>query len=294
MAAEVVAALADVPPGWVVDATLGGGGHSEAVLTSRPDLSVLGVDRDPEALTAASARLASFGARFVPAYGRFSTIDGLCQGRGVAKLAALVADLGVSSHQIDLPERGFSFRAAGPLDMRMDSGAGASLAEKLARASQAELADVLFHYGEVRGARRMAAIVLEAFRQGVHDTAGLAERVARATRGPRGKIHPATQVFQALRIWVNEEEHELNRLLEVGPDLLQANGAMCVIAFHSGEDRMVKRRFRELGGRRGSAFWCPGSQPLRPSVAEVAENPRARSARVRVLRRFEETREESG
>ena len=140
----------------------------------------------------------------------------------------------------------------------------------------------------------MAAIVLEAFGQGVHDTAALAERVARATRGPRGRIHPATQVFQALRIWVNEEEHELTRLLEVGPGLLAQGGVMAVIAFHSGEDRMVKRRFRDVGGRRGADFWRPGSQPQRPGEAEISANPRARSARVRVLKRFEQTRDEDG
>ena len=292
MTQEVRAAMADVPPGWVVDATLGGGGHSAALLAFRSDLRVLGVDRDPAALAAASGRLSEFGSRFVPAHGRFSEVDALCRDQGIAELSGLVADLGVSSHQLDVAGRGFSFRAGGPLDMRMDPTTGSPLSERLARASQAELADVLFHYGEIRGARRMASVVLQAFGQGIHDTAALAELVARETRGPRGRIHPATQVFQALRIWVNEEEHELTRLLEVGPELLAPGGVMVAIAFHSGEDRMVKRRYRYLGARRGAAYERPGGQPLRPAEAEVAANPRARSARARVLRRIPQARGE--
>ncbi len=283
MVEEILAALASVPAGWVVDATAGGGGHSEAILNARPDLRVLAIDRDPAAVRAASKRLAAHGERFVAEHGRFSTLAAVCERHGATALSGLLADLGVSSHQLDVVQRGFSFRGGGPLDMRMDPSEGATLAERLARTSHAELSDVLYHYGEVRNARRLAREVLEAFGAGAHDTAALAEHIAKVTRGPRGRIHPATQVFQALRIWINDEEGELERFLEDGPGLLLAGGAMVLMSFHSGEDGMVKRRFRELGAGRSADFSRPRGQPMRPGEAEVAGNPRSRSARLRVL-----------
>ncbi len=294
MAAEIVAALADAPAGWVVDATAGGGGHSAAILAARADVRILALDRDPTAVEAATARLSEFGDRVQVVHGRFSTLAAECASRGIDGLAGLVADLGVSSHQLDVVERGFSFRGGGPLDMRMDPTQGPTLAERLKRTSHAELADVLYHYGEVRNARRLARELLEGVGAGIVDTAALAEHMASVTRGPRGRIHPATKVFQALRIWLNDEEGELDQLLADGPTLLRSGGAMALLSFHSGEDRMVKRRFRELGAGRRADYERPGKQPMRPTDDEVARNPRARSARLRVLNRRRQEDEVSG
>ena len=280
----VVDALKGVPAGWVVDCTLGGGGHTEAMLRQLPQVRVLGFDRDQEALAAAKLRLAEFGDRFVAVHAPFSELATVCAERGLAELSGVVADLGVSSHQVDTAARGFSFRHDGPLDMRMDITRGLPLQDRLAGVSKQELADVLYYYGDIRASRRVADTILDAWQDGVRSTGELAARVT-AVLPHGGKTHPATLVFQALRMWVNDELGELETLLATAPDLLAPGGVFAVISFHSGEDRAVKQVFRDLAPRKDSAFVRPSRKPLVPSDAETRGNPRARSAKLRVLRR---------
>lgn len=281
--AEVVAALAAVPSGWVVDCTLGGGGHSEALLQARPDLRLLGLDRDADALLAAQARLAGFGERFLCAHAPFADIGRVLERLGIGQLAGVIADLGVSSPQLDRADRGFSFRSDGPLDMRMDPSRGEPLRERLLRIRQEDLAVVLRDYGDVDRPGRAARVCCEAAAEGVDSTVELAARISRVLPGP-SKIHPATRVFQALRIWVNDEIEQLERLLVVAPARLLPGGVLAVIAFHSGEDRVVKHALRALAPRNGE-FELPVRKSIEADLAEVAVNPRARSARLRLLRR---------
>lgn len=281
---EVVDALAAVPGGWIADCTLGGGGHSEAMLRQLPNARVLGLDRDQRALAAASARLQQFGDRFVPIHAAFSELTAVCKTRGLTELAGVVADLGVSSHQVDTAERGFSFRHDGPLDMRMDISSGLPLQDRLAGVSKQDLADVLYYYGDIRASHRVADAILDAWQDGVCTTSALAERVSAVL--PRGgKTHPATLVFQALRMWVNDEMGELETLLTAAPELLVPGGVFAVISFHSGEDRAVKQVFRDLAPRKDSPFQRPSRKPQLPTDEETRENPRARSAKLRLLRR---------
>lgn len=293
MLEEVVSALADVPPGWVVDATLGGGGHSEAILERCPQIRLLGLDRDPAALQAATARLARFAGRFVPAHAPFARIAEVCAAHQTGALSGLVADLGVSSHHLDRPERGFSFREPGPLDMRMDPTSGPTLDERLADISLEELADILYHYGDVRASIRGAKAVLEAWRDGARTTDVLAAHIARVMPGG-GRLHPATQVFQALRIWVNDEGGQLQALLDAIPALMAPGATVAIIAFHSGEDRMVKDAFRDLAAGRYAGWQRQTRKPQVPSEDEVRDNPRARSARLRVIRRVTDAQVEEG
>ncbi len=284
MGDEVIEALRPVPAGWVVDGTLGGGGHSERILHELPHLSVLGLDRDPAALQAATARLAPFGDRFAAEHSRFSELTQVCERRGLTGLSGVLADVGVSSHQIDTAERGFSFRQDGPLDMRMDPTRGETLEELLSEVTVEDLANVLYEYGDIRRSIGTARMVLEAFQQGARTTSALANRLA--ARLPRNRsIHPATMVFQALRIWVNAELDELQTLLETAPTLLQPGGRMAVIAFHSGEDRLVKQSFRERAPGRYGEYVRITRKPWIPKGREQDENPRSRSARLRVLER---------
>jgi len=281
---EVVAALAATPVGWAVDCTLGGGGHTEAILAQCPQLSVLGLDRDPAALAAARARLQPFGDRFVGLHAPFADLRTICSQRNSGELSAIIADLGVSSYQLDTPERGFSFRFEGPLDMRMDPSTGPTLAELLEAVTLENLADVLYEYGDIRHSIGTARIVLQAFREGASTTGELARHLAR--RLPRERsMHPATQVFQALRIWVNRELEQLDTLLRDGPMLLAPGGVMAVISFHSGEDRLVKQAFTALAPRKYGAFIRPRRKGLIPEDKEQEGNPRSRSARLRVVAR---------
>ncbi len=285
VATGVRAALAVDPSGSargvVVDCTLGGGGHSEAILQALGDLPavrVVGLDRDPQALAAATLRLAGFGERFQAVHGRFGDLPAMVPG----VLLGLVADLGVSSPQFDQAERGFSFRADGPLDMRMDPTQGPTAAELLDQVRLEDLADVLYQFGDIRRSIGTARIVLDEYHKGADTTAKLAERLAARLDRSRS-LHPATQVFQALRMWVNDESGELERLLASAPDRLAPGAAMAVITFHSGEDRAVKHAFAELA--RGDDFSVPERRGTVPNDTEIAANPRARSARLRVLRR---------
>ncbi len=280
-AVQRAASLSTDEPQWVVDCTLGGGGHSEAILQALPQVRLLGLDRDPAALQAATARLVNFGDRFVCEHAEFAELQQVWARRQLPPLLAVVADLGVSSHQFDRPERGFSLRLDGPLDMRMDPSRGPTALELLADVRLEDLADVLYEYGDIQRSIGTARILLEEVQAGATTTARLADRLA-ARLGRSRSIHPATQVFQALRVWVNGEYRQVRALLAQAPGLLAPGGALAVISFHSGEDRPVKQTMAELG-KRGGEFWLPQRKPVLPSEQEQQQNSRSRSAKLRVL-----------
>jgi 16S rRNA (cytosine1402-N4)-methyltransferase len=295
---EAVNLLAPERGGLFVDATLGLGGHSEALLEASSDTRVVGIDRDREALRLASDRLARFGPRFRAAHANFRDIRRVLEEVGEREPAGVLADLGVSSLQFDTPERGFSFRHDAPLDMRMDaSGDEETAAELLERLPEEEIARVIYEYGEERRSRRIARWIVERRERGepLKMTSELAELVARAAGHKRGeRVHPATRTFQALRIAVNGELEGLDEFVETAVDLLQTQGRLAVISFHSLEDRIVKRALRRLSGycecdRRAPVCVCGARRaveiltrrPLTPGEREVEENPRARSAKLR-------------
>jgi 16S rRNA (cytosine1402-N4)-methyltransferase len=288
---EVLAYLAPRPAGVYCDATVGYGGHARAVLeASAPDGRLIGIDRDPDAIAAASEALRPFGDRVTLVQAPFSRLREVLEQAGALPLDGCLIDLGVSSPQLDRPERGFSFRRPGPLDMRMDPTRGETAAEYLGRVESDELEAVLRDFGEERYAGRIARAIVEARdREDLTTTTALAALVARSV--PRHERHkdPATRTFQALRIAVNEELAELERWLADAPACLRPGGRLVVIAFHSLEDRLVKRRLRALAS--GAA---PSDPPFRlltkhvvvPSDEERARNVRARSARLRAAERL--------
>lgn len=296
---EVLEGLRVQPGGRYVDGTLGGGGHTRALLdASAPDGQVLGIDQDPEALARTAALLASYGERFQAVHGNFSEIESLVEENGFSRPDGVLMDLGVSSDQLDSPERGFSFRFAGPLDMRMDPTRGLSVAEWLDGVELDELTDTLRRWGEERQARRIAIAILKArdARQ-LTDTLALAQIIETAVGGRKGnRIHPATRSFQALRMAVNREMEVLSAGLAGGLKLLPAGGRMAVITFHSLEDRAVKLFFRGHEGKevslyQGGSEW-QGDLPRIESVwrkarvataDEQSRNPRSRSAKLRVI-----------
>ncbi|HJQ34264.1 MAG TPA: 16S rRNA (cytosine(1402)-N(4))-methyltransferase RsmH [Pyrinomonadaceae bacterium] len=295
---EALNLLAPERGGLFVDATLGLGGHSEAILEASPDTRVLGIDRDREALRLASERLGRFGTRFRAVHANFREISRILDEAGESGPAGILADLGVSSLQFDTPERGFSFRYDAPLDMRMDAtGDEETAAELLERLPEEEIARVIYEYGEERKSRRIARWIVERRERGepLKTTGELAELVARAVGHKRGdRVHPATRTFQALRIAVNGELEGLDEFVETAVDLLQTGGRLAVISFHSLEDRVVKRALRRLSGycecdRRVPVCTCGARRaveiltrrPVVPSEREVEENPRARSAKLR-------------
>jgi 16S rRNA (cytosine1402-N4)-methyltransferase len=294
MVAEVLKALDCRPGGFWVDATLGAGGHAAAILErTSPDGFVLGIDRDTEILEIAARRLALHAGRFELVHGNFGDLAAILAraARGLAD--GVLIDLGLSSLQLDLAERGFSFRCDAPLDMRMDRSVRGTALDLVATASEEELARIIYEYGEERRSRRIArAICRERARGGVLTTQRLAEAVAGAAggRGPRGgHLHPATLTFQALRIAVNGELEALAAVLAALPALLAPGGRACVIAYHSLEDRAVKQAFRALAplGRTAApkAFTLVTRKPERPGPEELRRNPRARSARLRAIAR---------
>jgi 16S rRNA (cytosine1402-N4)-methyltransferase len=265
--------------GTVVDLTLGAGGHAEALLASGVG-RLIGVDRDPEAVAIASGRLARFGDRFVAVRARFSDVPVENRVDGV------LYDLGVSSMQLERPERGFSFRRVGPLDMRM-GGPHAderSAMELVNAASEEELARLIYEFGEERRSRRVAAAIVRARRRApIETTEELAGIIVSAVGGRRGGPHPARRTFQALRIAVNRELEELAASLPRAAGFLAPGGRVVVIAYHSLEDRIVKRFF--AGDERLTVLT---KKPLVPSTAESARNPRARSAKLRAAERVAE------
>lgn len=303
MAAEVLQYLAPRSGGVYLDGTLGGGGHSELILeASGPDGLVYGIDRDPAALAAAGRRLERFGNRFRPLRGAFGDLAALLSGHGVTAIDGLVLDLGVSSPQLDHAERGFSFRADGPLDMRMDPTYGETAADLVNRLSERELEQAIKEYGEERWARKIAQRIVVARQDRPFETTRqLAELVERTIprRFQEDRIHPATRTFQGLRILVNNELEQLEQGLQAAIDLIRPGGRLVVISFHSLEDRIVKQRLRDAA----SGCRCPrqlpqcvcGQRPLlrvltsRPVMAggaELAENPRSRSAKLRAAERL--------
>jgi 16S rRNA (cytosine1402-N4)-methyltransferase len=280
--------------GFYCDATLGMGGHSQAILeASGPGGRLLGLDRDPDALAFAGARLAPFGDRVMLVHAPFSRLGEALAARALGPADGILADLGVSSPQLDRAERGFSFQRTGPLDMRMDQSSGETAAELLARIDERELTSILRDLGEERFAGRIARRIVEARERGPLDsTAALAEVVARAVPARERHKNPATRTFQALRIAVNSELDELATFLASAPGLLRPGGRLCIISFHSLEDRMVKRRFRALSEARPE---IPGDEPkfrvvtrriVEASEDEQHRNPRSRSAKLRVLERI--------
>lgn len=278
--AEALELLAVRPGGRYVDGTVGLGGHAEAVLqASAPSGSLLGVDRDSEALQAAGERLRPFGDRVRLEHGDYREIPRLL---GEDQADGILLDLGVSSLQLDASDRGFSFRAQGPLDMRMDRSHGQTAEELVNRLPERELADIIYRYGEERASRRIARAIVEARRRGrIATTTELANLVRGAAgRSRRPGLDPATRTFQALRIQVNRELEGLADCLRRLADCLAPAGRLVVIAFHSLEDREVKQTFRDLAGR---GFGLLTKKPLSPAEAEVARNPRAHSARLRAL-----------
>jgi 16S rRNA (cytosine1402-N4)-methyltransferase len=287
MVDEVLAWLAPRSGGVYCDATLGYGGHAERVLAqSAPDGRLVGIDRDATALAAARARLEPYAARATLVHGAFSEARSILAAVGALPCDGLVCDLGVSSPQLDEPERGFSFRAAGPLDMRMDRSRGETAREALARLSQDELAQALRELGEERYAGRIARVIGEAVARGqLHTTAELAALVAGAVPTRERHKDPATRTFQALRLLVNDELGELDRLLADLADLIRPGGRAVFIAFHSLEDRRVKLAFRALAAKPDPRFRRLTFKAQRPADAEVARNPRARSARLRAVER---------
>jgi 16S rRNA (cytosine1402-N4)-methyltransferase len=274
--------------GWVVDGTIGMGGHAERLLESGgAGTRLLGIDGDPEALERAGRRLARFGDRVRLRHGSFGDVGPLAIEAGVRRAAAVLLDLGLSSYQLDASGRGFSFLKDEPLDMRFDPTRGRTAADLLDGATEAELARILFEYGEERHARRIAKRIVERRRRAPLTVT--ADLVAAVKAGvPRAawsrRTHVATRTFQALRMAVNEELEALRNALDAAPALLDRGGRLGVISFHSGEDRAVKRAFRAL---RASGFAELEPSPVVPSDDEINCNPRARSAKLRVLERLE-------
>jgi 16S rRNA (cytosine1402-N4)-methyltransferase len=284
LVAESVAWLAPKPEGRYVDCTLGLGGHTRALLVAGAG-EVIGIDRDLVALTAAKARLESSD-RLVCVHDDYRRLRQVLAARGVDRVDGILADLGVSSLQLDDPTRGFSFREAGPLDMRMDPSRGEPLSARLATVDERELADLIWQWGEERHSRRVARNIVAARDRGeLTDTLALAAVVRRGAGG-RGwqRIDPATRTFQALRIWVNGDLEGLDRFIVDAADSLAATGRLVIIAFHSLEDRVVKHTFRDLAARRDDVMVVT-RKPVIPGDDECARNPRARSARLRVLER---------
>ncbi|HMK35555.1 MAG TPA: 16S rRNA (cytosine(1402)-N(4))-methyltransferase RsmH [Desulfomonilaceae bacterium] len=281
---EILQILTPRSGGVYLDGTLGAGGYAEAILEeSSPDGRVIGLDLDPDAVERATRRLDRFGNRFRPVHGGFQDAREILMSMAISRVDAAVLDLGLSSDQLEDPARGFSFRSTGPLDMRFDTSSGQKVAEYLQNISIKKLEEILAAYGEERYCKKLArGIIRERDRGSIATTEDLAQAVTGILGGRRGKIHPATRTFQALRIAVNRELENLEAALRDIPDLLAAGGRLCVVSYHSLEDRAVKNSFRER--KRESGRWnIVFPKPVRPSPEETRSNPRARSARLRVL-----------
>jgi 16S rRNA (cytosine1402-N4)-methyltransferase len=299
MVDSVVDLLLPVPPGVLLDATLGGAGHSRAILDAAPQLSLIGLDQDPDAVAASRKALAPYGRRAHVEWARFDALAEVLDRTGVKVLSAALFDLGVSSPQLDRPNRGFSYRASGPLDMRMDTGQIFTASDVINSWSEAELVELFRANGEPRFARRIARAMIGA--RPVADTDQLAEvvRTAIPAAARRTGGHPARRVFQAIRIAVNQELEILPAAVDAAIERLVPGGRCLVLSYHSGEDRIVKDRFRRAAS---GGCVCPpglpcvcGAQPTvrlltrgarRPTPEETTANRRAESARLRAVERL--------
>ena len=267
------------PAGTYVDCTLGDGGYAEAILERLTSGHLWAIDRDADALTATRQRLQAFGEKVTFFHTSYGEIDSVTDGR---KVQGIVADLGVSRRQFDVPERGFSLQAEGPLDMRMDQRQSLTAADIVNHYDEKTLADLIFRFGEERRSRRIAkAIVRSRPIRGTKHLVGVVERAV--PRAPRQRIHPATRTFQAIRIAVNDELVELEKLLDRGPLSLTPGGRMVVVSFHSLEDRPVKQAFRRWEAR--DVVTILTRRVARPTEEEIQENPASRSAKLRACER---------
>jgi 16S rRNA (cytosine1402-N4)-methyltransferase len=303
LAAEVAHALDPRDRGVYVDGTLGYAGHASELLRAAPGAMLIGIDRDPSAIAESREVLAPFGGRARVIHGEYDELPRILAELGVGRVNGILLDLGVSSPQLDVPERGFSFNRPGPLDMRMDPTSGPTALDVLRSTFVDDLADLLFTFGEERHAKKIARLIKEALvADRLHTTTDLAHVVAAAVpmiEQRKSKIHPATRTFQALRIAVNGELDQLAHFLAGFPDLLQPGGRCAIISFHSLEDRLVKNRFRDLawtsslppalaeraGERVEAVCQLVTRKAVVASDAEIDGNPRARSARLRVCER---------
>ena len=283
MVAEVIEQLEPGRGGVFVDCTVGLGGHARALIEAGAS-RLIGLDRDPAAVAAARDALSGFGDRVEVVHADYRRVAAVLDERGVAKVDGVLADLGVSSMQLDAPGRGFSFRQDDPLDMRMDTTAGPTAAEALRDVDERTLADVIYEFGEERHSRRVARAIVAARERGSIETTGqLAEIVRRAiSRKGYTRIDPATRTFQAIRIWVNRELEGLDSFLGAATRRLADGGRMAVITFHSLEDRIVKHTLRALAAE-DTGLRIRTKRPLVPSEAEIGRNPRARSAKLRAV-----------
>lgn len=298
---EVIENLSPQDNGVYVDGTFGAGGYTKAILESA-DCTVIAIDRDPNAISAANVLKQEFGGRFIFVSGCFGDAFELVRAAGFLQVDGFVLDIGVSSMQLDQAERGFSFRFDGALDMRMDTMQGQTAADVVNDVSEGDLANIIYQYGEERLSRRIAKrIAIEREQQRIETTSQLADIIRSVVpRGPKDKIDPATRTFQALRIFVNDELGELERGLIAAEKLLKESGRLVVVSFHSLEDGIVKAFLYERSGRTSnvsrylppsvgtsevSTFTLPKRKAIEPSEAEIQQNPRSRSAKLRVAHR---------
>ena len=302
---SVISAIAPRDGATYVDGTFGGGGYARAIL-ERANCFLIGIDQDPSAVSRARSWCKQYGDRLILLEGRFGDMTRLLAERGITTVSGITLDLGVSSYQLDNPNRGFSFQFDGPLDMRMAQG-GTSAKDVINEYPENELADIFHKYGEERKAKRIAKVIVAArSRKAITRTHELAEIIRNCLppnqkRRKSNRLDPATRTFQALRIYVNDELGELERGLTAAEGLLTAGGSLAVVSFHSLEDRIVKNFFKNKGGlsaqtsrhyppqenKLAPTFKIISRRPIRPNTKETDNNPRARSARLRVARRTE-------